>query len=102
MTKMNICKECKSELICVGVYGGAKDYRRWLCPKCDGRLLKNGAILNEVKRDLQKKIKYGMSEEKIEQNTDRVYIFMFHSLGCSYEDAKKIFNKVLERRKKND
>ncbi len=32
---VNICKDCKSKLICVGEHKECKDYRKWICPKCD-------------------------------------------------------------------
>lgn len=39
-----------------------------------------------------------MGKEKIEQNIERVYTFIFHTLGCSYQDAKKIFKNVLMKK----
>ena len=47
-------------------------------------------------------VEYHMGEEKIEQNIERVYSFVFHTLGCSYEDAKKIFEGVLKKRKETE
>ena len=41
-----------------------------------------------------------MGPEKINQNVERVYEFVFHTLGCSLEDAKKIFERVLLRYEK--
>lgn len=35
-----------------------------------------------------------MNKEKIKQNIERVYMFIFHTLGCSPEDAKKIIKGV--------
>lgn len=29
---MNECKECKTELVCVGYHTEAPDYRKWVCP----------------------------------------------------------------------
>lgn len=40
-----------------------------------------------------------MGKEKIEQNIDRTYAFLFHTLGCSYEDATDVCVGVLQRRK---
>ena len=40
---------------------------------------------------------YHMGEEKIEQNIERVYSFVFQTLGCSYEDANKIFKGTLKK-----
>ena len=41
-----------------------------------------------------------MGKEKIEQNVERVYYYVFGTLGCSYEDAEKIFNGALLKNKK--
>jgi len=46
---------------------------------------------------MDKKPKYYLSEEKIDQNIDRTYSFIFNSLGCSYLDARKIFEGVLKK-----
>ena len=43
---------------------------------------------------------YQMGPEKINQNIERVYEFVFHTLGCSFEDAKKIFEGILLKYKK--
>ena len=43
---------------------------------------------------------YEMGKEKIEQNIERVYSYVFHTLGCSVKDVKKIFDGVLDKRGK--
>ena len=40
-----------------------------------------------------------MSKEKIEQNIERVYIYVFHTLGCELKVAEKIFKGVIKKRK---
>lgn len=32
--KINICKDCKTKLICVGYHKESPDYRKYICPKC--------------------------------------------------------------------
>ena len=44
-------------------------------------------------------MEYQMGNEKIEQNIDRVSIYVFHTLGCGIKDAEKIFTGVLKKRK---
>ena len=36
-----------------------------------------------------------MNKEKINQNIERVYSYMFHTLGCSYLEAEEILDGVL-------
>lgn len=36
----NTCKNCNTELICVGYFKEAPDYQEWKCSKCDKE--KNG------------------------------------------------------------
>ena len=38
---MNECKDCGTKLICVGQHPEQKDYRKWICPKCDKKKDKN-------------------------------------------------------------
>jgi hypothetical protein len=51
---------------------------------------------------IRKKMEYRMSKSKIEQNIERVYSYLFHTLGCSYEDAKEIVEGVLKKRKETE
>ena len=37
-----------------------------------------------------------MGEEKIEQNVDRLRLFLFHSLGCSKGDAMEIIDRLIK------
>lgn len=46
-------------------------------------------------------MEYGMGDEKIEQNVERLKLFLFHSLGCSKRDVRKIID-ILERRYLDD
>ena len=39
-----------------------------------------------------------MDKQKIEQNIERVYAYMFGTLGCSFEEAVEIFIGVIEKR----
>lgn len=45
-------------------------------------------------RDLEVK----MNKEKILQNIERVYTYVFHTLGCSPEEAKEILEGVIKKR----
>jgi hypothetical protein len=47
-------------------------------------------------------MEHHMGKEKIEQNIDRTYAFLFHTLGCGYEDATDICVGVLQRRKQRE
>ena len=41
-----------------------------------------------------------MNNGKIKQNIERVYIYIFQTLGCDLEDAEKIFKGVLNQKTK--
>ena len=41
-----------------------------------------------------------MNNEKIKQNIERVYSYIFHTLGCGLKDAEKILTEVLKKRRK--
>jgi len=45
-------------------------------------------------------MEHEIGDEKIEQNIERVYNYVFHTLGCGEKDVKKIFKGVLDKRKK--
>jgi hypothetical protein len=47
-------------------------------------------------------MEYRMGKEKIEQNVERVYSFVFHTLGCGIKDAKKIFKQVINKHEKKE
>lgn len=38
-----------------------------------------------------------MDKEKINQNIERVYSFIFHTLGCNDDQAKEILKGVLKK-----
>jgi len=40
--KLNICKDCGTELICVGYHKECPDYKKWECIKCKKRKEKSG------------------------------------------------------------
>ena len=39
-----------------------------------------------------------MGDEKIDQNIERLDHFLFHVLGCSKHDAKRIIKEILLKR----
>ena len=39
-----------------------------------------------------------MGEEKIEQNVERLEIYLFHSLGCSKKDVQEIIKRLIKKR----
>lgn len=47
-------------------------------------------------------MEYNMSDEKIEQNFQRVRTFLFHTLGLGWEDTRKILKMVEEYMKERE
>ncbi len=43
-------------------------------------------------------MEHQIGDEKIEQNIQRLDIFLFHTLGCGKEDVKKIISGLLKKR----
>ena len=62
-----------------------------------------GTFLSERKINIVSYVKFlmehQMGEEKIEQNIDRLDIFLFNSLGLGREDFKRVIRGLLKKRK---
>ena len=69
-----------------------------------GRYLNILLIYNNTYSILLYIIRYFYFEASILmiQNIERVYIYMFHTLGCSIEEADKIFIDVITKRENQE
>jgi hypothetical protein len=102
------CEDCGLKL---ALHITPHNHRYWICARCSHKF----CYTDEGQKDYTHTIliqngtprismteKYHMGKEKIEQNIERVYSYIFHTLGCGYEDAKEIVEGVLKKRKETE